>query len=57
MLDLKRILVAAGAEVTATRPETNYIDLSPENLTKPDVIALFQSRSVETEETAVGNSA
>ena len=57
MLDLKRILVAAGAEVTATRPETNYIDLSPENLTKPDLIALFQSRSVETEETAVGNSA
>lgn len=42
-LSLTRLLESAGAKPVATRPsEGDYIDLSPENLEKSSIIALFQ---------------
>ncbi len=44
-LNLKDLLYLAGAELVDSRPKgDDYIDLSPENLTKSSIISLFQSK-------------
>lgn len=45
-LSLSRLLESSGAKPVTTRPsQEGYIDLSPENLDKSTIVALFQSDS------------
>ena len=45
-LSLTRLLESAGAKPVATRPgQEDHIDLSPKNLDKSTIIALFHSAS------------
>ncbi len=43
-----KVLESAGATVVNERPQhADFIDLSPENLTKSSIISLFQSAKAE----------
>lgn len=41
-IDFKEILINAGAKVVHKQPKKEYIDLSPENVSKETIIGLLQ---------------